>query len=71
MFKLIMQTNSPTPPAAFEKAVFDTPLRSSSAFQRGIKQIYNKVNQRILKELIGRVYYNIGGFYKHYFEGKI
>ncbi|KFZ07483.1 hypothetical protein V502_09860, partial [Pseudogymnoascus sp. VKM F-4520 (FW-2644)] len=27
-----------TPPTAFEKAAFDTPLRSSSASQRGIEQ---------------------------------
>jgi hypothetical protein len=28
MFELITRTNSPTLPTAFEKAVFDTPLRS-------------------------------------------
>ncbi|KAH6714638.1 hypothetical protein BKA61DRAFT_481542, partial [Leptodontidium sp. MPI-SDFR-AT-0119] len=59
-----------TPPTAFERAVFNTPLRSSSASQRGIKQTHNKVNQRILEELTGRVYYDIRGFYERYFEGK-
>jgi hypothetical protein len=59
-----------TPPTAFEKAVFDTPLRSSSASQRGIEQTHDEVDQRILEELTGRVYYNVGGFYERYFEGK-
>ncbi|KAH6704090.1 hypothetical protein BKA61DRAFT_702673 [Leptodontidium sp. MPI-SDFR-AT-0119] len=59
-----------TPPTAFEKAVFDTPLRSSSASQRGIEQTPNEVDQRILEELTGRVYYDVGGFYERYFEEK-
>jgi hypothetical protein len=59
-----------TPPTAFEKAVFDTPLRSSSASQRGIEQTHDEVDQRILEELTGRVYYDVGGFFKRYFEGK-
>ncbi|KAH6667434.1 hypothetical protein B0J14DRAFT_619990 [Halenospora varia] len=59
-----------TPPTAFEKTVFDTPLRSSSASQRGIEQTHDGVDQRILEELAGRVYYDVGGFYKRYFEGK-
>ncbi|PMD49861.1 uncharacterized protein K444DRAFT_284673 [Hyaloscypha bicolor E] len=64
IFELIIRTNSPIPPTAFEKAVFDMLLRSSSASQRRIKQIYNEVNQRILEELTGHIYYDIGGFYK-------
>ncbi|KAH6661767.1 hypothetical protein B0J14DRAFT_707992 [Halenospora varia] len=59
-----------TPPTAFEKAVFDTPLRSSSASQRGIEQTHDEVDQRILEELTGRVYYDVGDFYDRYFEGK-
>jgi len=59
-----------TPPTAFEKAVFDTPLRSSSASQRGIEQTHDEVDQRILEELTGRVYCNVGGFYERYFKGK-
>ncbi|APA16230.1 hypothetical protein sscle_16g110000 [Sclerotinia sclerotiorum 1980 UF-70] len=59
-----------TPPIAFEKAVFDTSLRSSSASQRGVEQTYDEVDQRILEELTGRVYYDIGGFYEQYFKGK-
>ncbi|KAH9203194.1 hypothetical protein DL95DRAFT_472613 [Leptodontidium sp. 2 PMI_412] len=59
-----------TPPTAFEKAVFDTPLRSSSASQRGIEQTHDEVDQRILEELTGRVYYDVGGFFERYFEGK-
>ena len=70
VFELIARTNSPTPPTAFEKAVFDTPLRSSSASQRGIEQTHDEVDQRILEELTGRVYYDVGGFYERYFEGK-
>jgi hypothetical protein len=66
----VARTNPITPPTAFEKAVFDTPLRSSSASQRGIKQTHDKVDQRILEELTGRVYYDVGGFYERYFEGK-
>jgi hypothetical protein len=33
-----------TPPTAFEKAVFDTPLRSSSASQKGIEQTHDEVD---------------------------
>jgi hypothetical protein len=33
-----------TPLIAFEKALFDTPLRSSSASQRGIKQNHDEVD---------------------------
>ena len=46
-----------TPPIAFKKATFDTPLRSSSASQRGIEQTYDEVGQRFLEELTGRIYY--------------
>jgi hypothetical protein len=71
VFELIARTSSSTPPTAFEKAVFDTPLRSSSASQRGIKQTHDEVDQRILEELTGRVYYDVRGFYERYFEGKV
>ncbi|KAH8598594.1 hypothetical protein B0O99DRAFT_700179 [Bisporella sp. PMI_857] len=70
VFELIAQTTPVTPPTPFEKAVFDTPLRSSAASQRGIEQIHNEVDQRILEELTGCVYYDVGGFYERYFEGK-
>ena len=70
VFELVAQTTPVTPPTAFEKAVFDTPLRSSSASQRGIEQTHEEVDQRILEELTGRVYYDVGGFYERYFEGK-
>jgi hypothetical protein len=45
-------------------------LRSSSASQRGIEQTHDEVDQRILEELKGRVYYDVGDFYERYFEGK-
>ncbi|KAH8650966.1 hypothetical protein BGZ60DRAFT_421170 [Tricladium varicosporioides] len=32
---------------ALEKTIFDTLLRSSSAFQKGIEQTHNEVDQRI------------------------
>ncbi|PQE05362.1 hypothetical protein CJF30_00011279 [Rutstroemia sp. NJR-2017a BBW] len=72
VFNLILTTSPKrvTPPTAFEKAVFDTPLRSSSASQRGVEQTHDEVDQRILEELTGRVYYDIGGFYERYFKGK-
>ncbi|KAH9205216.1 hypothetical protein DL95DRAFT_528943 [Leptodontidium sp. 2 PMI_412] len=70
VFELVAQTNPATPPTAFEKILFDTPLRSSSASQRGIEQTHEEVDQRILEELTGRVYYDVGGFYERYFEGK-
>jgi hypothetical protein len=70
VFELIARTNTTTLPTAFEKAIFDTPLRSSSASQRGIEQTHDEVDQRILEELTGRVYYDVGGFYERYFEGK-
>ncbi|TGO43961.1 hypothetical protein BCON_0689g00010 [Botryotinia convoluta] len=70
VFELVARTNPITPPTAFEKAVFDTPLRSSSASQTGVEQTHDEVDQRILEELTGRVYYDVGGFYERYFEGK-
>lgn len=70
VFELVARTNPITPPTAFEKAVFDTPLQSSSASQRGIEQTHNEVDQRILEELTGRVYYDVGGLYERYFEDK-
>jgi hypothetical protein len=36
----------------YEKAVLDTPLRSSSASQRGIEQTHDEVDQRILEEQV-------------------
>ncbi|KAG9242164.1 hypothetical protein BJ878DRAFT_536067 [Calycina marina] len=70
VFELVARTNPITPPTAFEEAVFDTPLRSSSASQRWIEQIHDEVDQRILEELTGCVYYDVGGFYERYFERK-
>ncbi|PQE18224.1 hypothetical protein CJF32_00010706 [Rutstroemia sp. NJR-2017a WRK4] len=72
VFNLILTTSPKrvTPPTAFEKAVLDTPLRSSSASQRGVEQTHNEVDQRILEELTGRVYYDVGGFYERYFNRK-
>jgi hypothetical protein len=70
VFDLVSWVKTTTPPTAFEKAVFDTPPRSSSASQRGIEQTHDEVDQRILEELTGRAYYDIGGFYERYFEGK-
>ncbi|KAG9240328.1 hypothetical protein BJ878DRAFT_571127 [Calycina marina] len=72
VFNLIALTSPKqlTPPTAFENAVFDTPLRSSSASQKGIEQTHDEVDRRILEELTGRVYYDVGGFYERYFEGK-
>ena len=40
-------------------------------FSEGIKQTHDEVDQRILEELTGRVYYDIRGFYERYFEGKV
>ncbi|OBT60889.1 hypothetical protein VE03_09937 [Pseudogymnoascus sp. 23342-1-I1] len=60
-----------TPPTAFEKAVFDTPLRSSLASQTGSEQTHDEVDQRILEELTGRAYYDVREFFERYFEGKI
>ncbi|KAG9238033.1 hypothetical protein BJ875DRAFT_532559 [Amylocarpus encephaloides] len=70
VFELVQRTIPVTPPIAFKKAVFDTPLRSSSASQSGSEQTHDEVDQRIVEELTGRVYYDVGGFYKRYFEGK-
>ncbi|KAH9205056.1 hypothetical protein DL95DRAFT_470923 [Leptodontidium sp. 2 PMI_412] len=38
--------------------------------QRGIEQTHDEVDQLILEEFTGRVYYDVGGFYERYFEGK-
>jgi hypothetical protein len=72
VFDLIALTSPKqlTLPTAFEKAIFDTPLRSSSASQRGIEQTHDEVDQRILEELTGRVHYDVGGFFERYFEEK-
>ncbi|KAF8846692.1 hypothetical protein BDZ45DRAFT_719281 [Acephala macrosclerotiorum] len=70
VFELVVRTTPATPPTAFEKAVFDTPLRSSSASQRGIEQTHDEVDQRVCEELIGRVFDNVGGFFERYFERK-
>jgi len=49
---------------------------ASRAFSRNPipKWLYDKaheeVDQRILDELTSRVYYDVGGFYERYFEGK-
>jgi len=37
---------------------------------RGIEQTHDEVDQRILDELTGRVYYDVGGFYERYFVRK-
>ena len=70
VFELIKRANLTTSPSTFAKAVFDTPLRSSSASQKGVEQTHDEVDQRILEELTGRVYYDAKGFYERYFEGK-
>jgi hypothetical protein len=58
------------PPTALENTTFETPFRHSSASQNGTEQTHDEVDQRILEELTGRVYYDVGGFYERYFEGK-
>ncbi|KAF7867283.1 hypothetical protein EAF04_005366 [Stromatinia cepivora] len=35
-----------------------------------VEQTHVEVDQRILEELTGRIYYDVGGFYERYFEGK-
>jgi len=70
VFELVAQINLATPPTAFEKTVFDTPLRSSSASQKGIEQTHNEVDQRVREELTGRVFDNVEGFFERYFEEK-
>jgi hypothetical protein len=73
VFELVARTTSPkaiTPPTALENTTFETPFRHSSASQRGTEQIHDEVDQRILEELTGRVYYDVGRFYRRYFEGK-
>jgi len=68
--ELVARTNPATPPTTLVNAIFDTPLRSSSASQGGIEQTHNEVDRRILEELTGRVHDNVGGFYERYFEEK-
>jgi hypothetical protein len=70
VFDFVARTSPNTLPTALENAILDTPLRSSSASQSGIEQTHDEVDQRILEELTGRVYYDVGGFYERYFEGK-
>ena len=46
VFDLVAHTSPKpiTPPTALERAIFDTPLRSSSASQRGIEQTHDEVD---------------------------
>jgi len=69
VFELVVQTTPVTPPTAFERTVFDMPLQSSSASQRGVEQTHDEVDQRILEEVTGRVYYDGEGF-ERYVDGK-
>lgn len=70
VFELVARANLSTPPTTFAKAAFDTLLRPSSASQGGIEQTHDEVDQRIVEELTGRVYYDVGGFFERYFEEK-
>ena len=44
VFELIARTYLITPPIASKKAFFNTPLRSTAAFQRGIEQTHEEVD---------------------------
>jgi hypothetical protein len=57
-FALVAITKT-TSPTAFERAVSDTPLRSSSASRRGIEQTHDEVDQRILEELAWHVHHDV------------
>ncbi|KAG0131312.1 hypothetical protein HOY82DRAFT_578732 [Tuber indicum] len=59
VFGLIARMSSSIRPTAFVKA----------ASKRGIEQTHHVVDRRILDELRGRVYYDVGGFYERYFKG--
>jgi hypothetical protein len=45
-----------TPPTISNKAVLDTPLKSTSSSQQGSEQIHEEIDQRILQEINGCVY---------------
>lgn len=70
VFDLVAQTSTKdiTPPPTLQRDISDTPLRSSSASQSGTEQTHDEVDHRILEELTGRVYYDVGGFFERYFE---
>jgi hypothetical protein len=73
VYDLVAESRPPqaiTPPTALENTTFETPFRHSSASQSGTEQTHDEVDQRILEELTGRVYYDVRGFYERYFEGK-
>ncbi|CZS92412.1 uncharacterized protein RAG0_02864 [Rhynchosporium agropyri] len=70
VFDLIARTNQSTPTTALQKGHLDTPYRSSSASQIGPEEIHDDVDRRICEELTGRVFNDVEGFYKRYFEGK-
>lgn len=59
-----------TPPTIFNKATFDTPLKSTSSSQQGSEQTHDEIDPRILQEINGCVYQNTRGFYEKYFEGR-
>ncbi|CAM6004313.1 unnamed protein product [Sphagnum balticum] len=68
VFAFITHTTAASRPTTYEKADVDTPLRSSSASQMGMEQTHDDVDQRILEELTGRVYYDVEGFFERYFD---
>ena len=59
-----------TPPTIFNKATFDTPLKSTSSSHQGSEQTHDEIDPRILQEINGCVYQNTRGFYEKYFEGR-
>jgi hypothetical protein len=59
-----------TPSAVFNKAAFETPLKSTSSSQQGDEQIHDEIDPRILQENNGWVYQNTRGFYEKYLEGR-
>jgi hypothetical protein len=56
-----------TPPTILNKAIFDTPLKSTSS-QQGSEQTHDEIDPRILQEINGCVYQNTRGFYEKYYE---
>ncbi|KAF7858906.1 hypothetical protein EAF04_008947 [Stromatinia cepivora] len=60
-----------TPTIALNKAIVDdTPIRPNSASQLGNEQTHELIDQRIIEELAGRIYYDTKNFITNFIDGK-
>lgn len=69
-YDLVARAQPSTPPTAFANHIDQTLLRPYSSTPTGSEQTHKQLAQRILKEIHGRVYEDVGNFYQRYFAEK-